>query len=64
MSAKVESVPGGKRPKRRPYQAPRLSQVDLKAEEVLGLGCKAVAGAGFGETIAGCLVRPCSASGS
>jgi len=43
MSARREPAPGSGRGKS-PYRRPRLRIIDLQAEEVLGIGCKGLAG--------------------
>jgi hypothetical protein len=63
MSGQTESLPKGEQPKRRPYQAPQLGRVDLKADEVLGVGCKMSSGFGAGSPL-GCVVAHCSQKGS
>lgn len=40
MSQHVEPSLDVEPPARRPYQAPRLIHVSLKADEVLAIGCK------------------------
>jgi hypothetical protein len=42
---------------RRPYEAPRVARVDLKADEVLAIGCKTLrAGRAFGQS---CVITTC-----
>jgi hypothetical protein len=40
VSTQAEPRDGAKRAARRPYSAPEVARVDLKADEVLGIGCK------------------------
>lgn len=49
---------------KRPYQKPRLRTIELAAEEVLAVGCKATAGiGGFGNPVS-CTAAGCSSPGS
>lgn len=52
------------RPKRRPYEAPRLTHVDLEAEEVLGKGCKVPGSPLFNRRLPNCGIGVCAAVGS
>ena len=64
MSGQTESRSGSGQPERRPYEPPRLSRVDLEAEEVLVIGCKMLRIVpGAGSTI-NCTIRVCAKAGS
>lgn len=63
MFQQSEPVPSSGEQKRRPYQPPLLARVDLKSDEVLGIGCKLEAGGG-GPLPPTCRTNPCSAAGS
>jgi hypothetical protein len=57
--------PGPEQPKRRPYQAPQLSRVDLEAAEVLGIGCKmATTSVKAAASPVNCLTKGCALRGS
>jgi hypothetical protein len=62
MSQQGESLVPEARPGRRPYQAPKLTSVDLKAEEVLAQGCKTPVLSAFGSIP--CYANNCALSGS
>jgi hypothetical protein len=57
VSTQTEPRAGAARGERRPYQAPEVARVDLKADEVLGIGCKTLkAGRASGKS---CVITTC-----
>ena len=46
------------------YEKPRLRAIELAAEEILAIGCKATAGVAPGSNTPPCMVRHCSGKGS
>jgi hypothetical protein len=47
-----------------PYQKPELVVVDLKAEEVLAVGCKMVGRTAVGAATPVCMIQNCASKGS
>jgi hypothetical protein len=60
VSERTDPTSEGHKAERRPYEPPRLGEVDLEAEEVLGLGCKMVTG-GVSAAVA-CPISACTTS--
>ena len=47
------------------YEKPRLRTIELAAEEILSVGCKAVhSGTAFGSPTPPCMIRNCAGKGS
>lgn len=61
MSPQVELNASGGEQERRPYEAPQLARVDLKADEVLAIGCK-TDGLGGGVNAPICVLNGCATS--
>jgi hypothetical protein len=62
MSPEPDSRSGDTQAKRKPYNPPQVVAVDLRAEEVLAIGCKAPTfGVASGNP---CVVASCAAVGS
>jgi hypothetical protein len=51
-----------KEDKRQPYEKPKVKVIELKAEEVLGIGCKTSIGDSHGVASNGCMTGVCSKS--
>ena len=60
MSQQVEMPDSREQSGRRPYGPPKLVRVDLKADEVLGFGCKTADG-GPSAVYPGCTLAGCGA---
>jgi len=57
VSTQIEPPADAAAPDRRPYEAPNVARVDLKADEVLGIGCKTLkAGRSLGKN---CVISTC-----
>lgn len=46
------------------YEKPSLRTIELAAEEILAIGCKAVTGMAPGSNTPPCMIRHCSGKGS